>query len=1551
MSDIKKRKTYSSVNVDYKLIDQLNKVLETNDTQNLIQFIEYGNLGKILPIWSYYSSSNNHKEFVEITNKLNNILFMINESKDLFLSQRQIIIDTSKDILINYLKIIYRALSSLKPSSTNPTIRLLNHLVSYDYVICMEFMNQFDLSLPVLPKLLIPTKIEIENEINDNYSIRSNFLKFWINLCSNLNYINRLDLLLNFKITRNIWKYIEYDTLSTLENLIQFLNNRVLDEINFKKAQKCKILNDNFMFKVQTLLTKIKEPFFMEFMIKLTTDYKNGIVFPNDEIWFENSNIGVEIDINNKTFKIANKLIYTLLTSLKPTNSNKEIQFITKIIGSCQELIPPYMNYLVQHGGGYNDPSLTSWWISHVLLYSNILQLQLPKFDINLEFTKFDPKLITESIVFAPLSKNVLVAGLNSDKGLIVQLTLQLIMYILIKLENILQIVNIRQELLYTVFNLLPELSSYVQLLSKHNSSKLIKLTALTIINKYESLKPNSTNQISLQKLISNGVSNIVSKTEINQYDLSILDIYMNLQNQDFKWWNKLNNSNSFFTTLIKLSSNSNLSKNYIIKIYNLINKLSQDKMLFNENLLITPILSLIYSINSSSMSTKFWNMIDETISRCIRTPYKYLDISHLKYNDLSIFIITLLEQFKFIEQNDENLEWLGRFFKFLIIFGNNEKDLRNLFQNINLDSTNISSNLDDNSILEIAFNYENKELNLSKLLKDKIITSNTEFLSILYLLNQTNSLNDIIFPIIYNYLINSDARVQNYFASKLVWENIIFDVSKREYYNEILQNLSNVDTDSLAEFVCENLKNGSAEYHEFLWTLKDEQVQSLSNVEDDAILSEFVKRKLSVNFDQFYCALSNDKLASQIIDSNLISLSEDQLNQILNEIVSNKDFRILPNLINKYFNIANKLLDKNIEDDELNILLASSIIQQNLELPTNFLNSVISIIEKQLHENIVSNWNQILVILSLQENKHIEQVLKLIEFKQTLNPIFIDYISKIPQEKELIIWLHKSILYITKSFAELKVFSTNFDEFLKNFGDYLLNSKIWDLIPSNVLNTQIEVILNSNFINNDDSIYLKYLIKILVIAPKRKIEFQKLFQISLISLKSLNDIPTSKNQIQKRYFESFILYILFNFDHSKLSNLNNMEILLEKYQGLNNIDDQLISQILKIMESKISISWIKKVSNWEFSELKPNNELFEMDKLILKKNNEFIVTLNKYIIENSFNIKEFSLPKLNQGLELWEQIESLEYHQESFELTYNYEFLIMIILNNEEILKFKKLEDGSIASVFNIKNLIDTGILQFIISNISNNQYQQITNIILNKILVSLDDELNQFFKDKNIFKIYLSTICFTLQQDYKISNLIWFIYSQFIPILSNPGHFLYEKTCRYILSHPKLNKIEIPLYNSIFKAIDTEFYYRELIWLIENITEGINSKENLNLLNSYFIESILNLLNSKFINIKLKSSILKFIYKLQSIDHGSDLLITRFGILCDLSLLSNEFVVKDDAKDKDKEDTIFNNQLKLNFNEIISRFGVSNSKRIENWSNGDFKDNLKRLHSYISN
>ncbi|CAK9435569.1 uncharacterized protein LODBEIA_P02960 [Lodderomyces beijingensis] len=1647
MSEPKRRKVYSSpsVNVDHHVIEELDNVLASleDTTPKLSLFIERGYLGKLLPIWSFYSATSNHKEFVSITNKINAILYKLNELKGdiLFSAQnRQILLDAYKDILINYSKVIYRALSSLKPSSTNPTIRLLENLVNYDAAIAVEFLNNFDLTLPVLPKLVTPSKIEIDSgEINDAYSIRSNFVKFWISLCSSVSHVHRLDLLTNHsKIVRNIWKYLQYDTAPSIQRLIEFLDQKVLDESHFKKSQKCKILNDNFMFKVHDLFNRIKEPYFIKFMDKLTTDTKNGLIFINDEFWNKHSDVGVVIAINNKNFKVANKLLYTLLTTLKPTDSNQQLQFIVRVLSSCQELIAPYMNYLVQHGGGYHSPSLTSWWITYTLLYTNVLQIPnpVPSIDSNVELVgDLDAGLIAESIAFAPLSKSALTAGLQPQKKLIVQLTLQLILYMLTRLENVSSkvAVAVRQNLIDAVTVQLPDISIVMQVLSNNEVSQVTRLTALKVANKYECLTPSSTSKSSLQKLVSTGVSSIIEKQSqsLTSLDLILLDLYMQLQNQDFKWWNKINDQNSFFTSLLKVvaSSSKISSTSLVAKIYNLLNKLSEDKMLFNEKLLVTPLMALIRSIDvndgrdgdgGARMGPEYWNMLDETVARCVRTPYKYLDLSHAEYNDTSIFVVSLVEQFGFMVKNNVNVDtdfyfdWLYRFLRYLMIFGGSEQALSSLAKQAKegfLDIMNpplLHNTLDakEISIPEIVYSFPVKDLirKPSILEKKKMLLSNPDYVATLTLarlvvehsqpVQPAQQLLTAIFNKVWSYLTSSDiASTIYYFASDVVWRPLFASDNENgalalQLYNGILENFPEAVNKEFRNYIKAGLQNGEKKFIAFVWTVDDTDLSTLLDQSTGdmfiALASHAIHKRVQLTFEQVEKLMKStdaqrDGLISNAFEQCLVSFSDRaQMKYIFDKIIRNPaDYFLIPFLIKKIGNEVDNLLQGQVlpANDNLRFLIASSMMNQNIPVPSDILDRCMTTIMNKLTKGEVesSQWKPIITILasSAAAEEHVSRVLQLIDFKHTTTNEFIELISKLNPTVagELGIWLQKCMFYVTKKIAESDSLSENFEKFITKIGDYILKHNMWSFAPANILNTQLEVILSSKWAKK--SVYLQYVVKLILSAPKNKIDFQKSFQIAVTSLSVFDELPSEDNK-QARFYAAAIVFFLFNFDHSKMSNLSNLDVVLQKFQGLNRAEDVLLKFILQKMEAKSATSWITRVAEWEFSGQVNEDEkgLTKAEKLITKNNNngQITVNLNKEIIANTLSSKRFANPDFHSGktraaAETWRQVQDYESENSLIAIdrpAYDHEFLLMVILNNEELLKLEKeeKEDSSVTHsyTFNLKNLVDSGLLEFIIANLADKDTLGISKVILNKVLMSIDNgKINNSYKDKNVFKVFLSSILFTLASQHDqvlktqklvIGPMIWYLYSQLVPILANPGHFLYEKTFRFVLSHPKLSSWDIPLWNAIVSPQPdaSQWYFRELTWIIENIAQGLSTTSDLSILKQKQIETILNLLNSKYLNMKLKTAILKFVYKIQEIDQGSDLLVTRFGLLTDLALTTEE------TKHSESEtDVLFNRQLKNNVDSILCRLeiGVGSSERVVNWTGGVLKKELQKVHA----
>jgi len=1716
MSKNQGRVPYSS-NVDTALLELLTSIITSENHVQLLQIIDNGSLSKVLTAWSYFASTNNHSQFIDLSSKLSKATYTINlithnevqEPAALalqlqYLAAKPKIIAFYTDIINNHLKVVYRALNNVKPSLTIPTLRILTNLVKFDLSPSLTslFYNSFDFTLAILPKLLVPSKHDLEDpKLRSHMSIRYNFINFWIALNSKVAHYLRKDLLVNnYKIMNTLWKYInDFDSETTISSIIDFIESSILNEPQFKKSSKCRILNENFMYKVQPIFNRLgNDEFatkFILFMNTLVSDSKHGLVFPNDKLWQTNSQSGVPVQINNKTYRINNKLIYTLLTTLKPWESHTQLQFAVTTLQFNPELIPPYMSWMIQHGGGYHDPSLTSWWIGHTLLYTHILQLPNPVSMNHTDFISqdisYDVSLVAESISLPPITKSALTKGLETNKPILTQFTLQLIMFTLKKLTTTLQSGAIakRQELIESVFNNLPDISAYVQVFAndstKNPDHKLIKVSLINIINQYEILypkhSPTSSSSSMLTKFTNSGINDIInSKLDTSSgFELTLLDNYLSIQSHqeqatDLKWWNKSPSGNSLFTSLVKLSANENINDSFTFKIVNLLETLTSAKLLFNKNLIVSPILALIYSFDSSSSdSTLVWNLLDEAVARAIRTPYKYLDLSHQHYNDTSLFVVVLFEQINFAlaKQSDITvpLSWLFKFAKYLIVVGEPKESIIQLF-NEYLKDPKVKESIEKNNLFEVLefnssdstkdtflsyiINTSNREMasNISSLEK-KPVLSNIDMAALLYRLSliisdsSIKKPEDLLIEMVSklgNYLLSilpNDEHALKFVLSSKFWSTFLFSLTDipspskllvGSLFEEVLQQLPSEIFDSkyiqfneLNKFINgvfqSDIKVGQEVqlfYTKFAWLLTNDQVKQLLN-EKFAHNEYFyirvsqiaLERLIKIPSETFNTLLSFSKqetkaILSSLIEADLVTFDEVTILDEISRILETKSNHFL---LKSFITSSNTNRDKIITflvekasalDDEYLLCYIGYSITLNLKegkinsedpILDQFFQRISKLALKFLSQPDFEShieWNQILAVLTISlsyisaEEKAtiIEQVFNYIESKGIKSSFvsefsqFINHyiVTSEDLNQNIKSWIHKSMLYITKKFAESSTLSKNFDNFLDGIQQIAiklpqLNLSIWKLVPISIINTQLEVLLNhSQWISNAN--YLTYSNIVIITGLKNIVPFEKLIQIFINNDQNiLNQLPTLATS-KARYLSALTLSNLFNFDPSKNSTTILMEKIILLYLGSVRSEDILLKSILIKIESHTSASWVAKVSNWEFTEEMTNNEieLVGEDRLILKDKSNFIISLSKQFIKNSiksgYDAKLFEVPQFTTSDTkvniVWPKIEDfyetnkILVNQEYQSTIYDSEFLTMLIINNDELVKYdqKDEKDPSISKAkFDLQKLIESNLLQLIVVNLANpiKNVRDISQVLVAGILNSIDDVEN--FKDKNIYKVYLSNILHTLRTSDDIPSIVWHIYSSFIPILSNPGHFLYEKSFRYVLSNPTIKNNDIPLYTNIILSMTSdsqsendESYYRQVAWLLENIIDGTSTIKDLDILKFKGIfEWVLNLSNSPFVTMKVKSLILKLLYIVQSIDQGSDMLITRFGVLTSLEQLLNRIDLG--------KGNVFDEQLKLNLDQVVIRFGLSvgGTKRIRDWCGDDLGGYIKRIHT----
>lgn len=1679
----KKRVYQSSSNVDTLLLEKFSNLiaLEQNDSKilQLHTFIASNggsSLSKLLHNWSYYATSNDHSSFIDLSVKLSKFTHLVNlgtshaSLSPSFLEIKPIVISFYKDLLTNHAKVVYRALNNNRGPLTNPVLRILNNLVSYHSgCLVEEFVNNFDFNLSVLPKLLVPAGLasgtssssstvasdKTNDSSKDHLSIRYNFLKFWFTLLSNASHFLRKDLLVNnSKIMNNVWKFMaESDSLQTLIMIIDFVDRTVLSESTFKKATKCKILSENFMFKVQQIFNRfdghqVEEQRLVEFMNKIVSDTKNGLTFVNEKPWNNLSETGSNntsgsLSINNKNFRLNNKLLYTLLTSLKPWEHTIQLNLVNTILEANVELVPPYMNWIVQSSGGYHDPALSSWWIGHTLLYNNILQLPIPEVS---NANELDVKLISENIALAPLSKGALIKGINSENLLIKQFVCQIMV---LQLEKVYKIVDKlssqRQEFVESIFMELPEeaviLAAYKEVTEK-KLPDLLKLTLVMILSKYEQLQnttiaQTTTSSSGLLKYVNGEINTTITSENLSGLDLVMLDSFLAItsqqggDDQDFKWWNKTNSGHSFFTSLIKLSI-KNLNESLIYKNFTILTELTSQSLIFNKDLIVSPIFAIIQAFKDLDGESTIFKLLDETISRAIRTPYKYLDLSHSKYNDLSLFVIVLLEQFKFVFKTESSeLEyacaWLFEFLKYLVVIGEPKDSIIELvnqyltgeqeipkFKEI-VNKKNLMETFefkegaeDDLTFLEFMISCKYTEpLN-------KIPVNKFDITGLLFRLKQTSD-EDLIFDLMMkmgNYLLSSipgDVNMAKFIQSKSFFEDLIvkdendFTNTKiliSEIISEIFQQLpinfrSNNEDFNRHIYKLFTLpitsEKDQVTISKFIWVLSDKQVLELiESTSSVALLTRLcelaVDRSLKISQQVFsqIVAGSSPSILIKIIESNQITFTEESLKSQIDEILALPSSEyLLSAFITTHSDIISYLVEKSdsITDESLLCSIGCAIAternQSTIDL-SPFFKRILNFVLRDFDSAFAgASWIQTLIIFAKSL-----QLGNLGDISEEIVSKVIDHVKESPRDGflaefadfaySLILsssscsldieeWLHKSVLYITKKLAISKVISKKFQAFIESMDKLIqllptFNNSIWKITPIAILNTQVEVILGHKLWCKQHAFILHYVNSVVTSGLKNIVQSEKLLQIFINneSMILAKDLP-SETLFDQRYQSALIISNLYNIDQQRNSTPTVLTKVLLFYLGSIRIDDLILKEILIKIEAKLSSSWVSQVQNWELTEELTNDEIDIVggeDRLITQEKSGLVVTLNKNFIRNTNE-------KISFAVDIEDPSKNKEFVPQNYGQTiYDSEFLMMLLINNEEMIKFEKDKPQP---VIDVKKLIESNLLQFIVTELSNARVSRILRVILQGILKTLNDS-EYVFKDKNIYKVFVSNILNTFrQQDGESDNIphiIWYLHGAMVPILSNPGHFLYERTFRYVLSHPKIKATHLPMYSSITMALSSDAelegedsHFKQVGWLLSSLWYGVNDTKDLNILKfSGAIEWCLNLLNSPFISFRIRFLIFKILYKVQQINEGSDLLITRFGILTSL---------EQQAQTVEKVGTILSlkiftadlieEHVSVNIDELSLRLGISvgSNKRIREWTGDDMKGFVKRIHS----
>lgn len=597
------------------------------------------------------------------------------------------------------MKILYRCLYIGRPALANPVIDLLTSLTRFHRgLLTDDLFSAFDLSIVAIPKLLA-LKEDVKVKEEQRKEIRNNFIRFYLSFISNSSVIVRRDLIAQKKVISSWFKYLTYDNADTIKLMIDTLTKRVLKEPSYLRATKINLFNDWSISFIAKLLGRTDTPtgetenlgtIVYNFLIFLTSDMTYGIRFPSNEWLFSETNEA------NSDIRLNNRILLSVIKTLKPWEHVQRQDLVLSILSHCPELVMPYLkeDYALSL-----DPKLSVFWISNVLFFSRFVQTPLPSEIVdNTSFQAPKVENIIEHIIPSPLSKLALTKTLLHTNALVKFNGYQIIVFAFNKLEAVIALykekgwIDAYYQLIEEVLNRIPDLQTFTNSansIENMESNRLLKTIMIKAIASYAKVLPEIfvKSKFSLPKSL--GTS--LEKTQLDGLELvdlrNVLEVQAKLGGIS-KWWNKLPQlSYSLFTSLLRLCALLN-DKLFTDQITNLIEYLSKPTMLFRSTSLISPVSVLIHALQTSIpyMSTeeqnKVWKLFDESVSRCLRSPYKYLDkLSSFqiktasKHVSVSPFLAIIIEQWKYVDKTTDYSKvelWFKKYLRDSIISGEN---------------------------------------------------------------------------------------------------------------------------------------------------------------------------------------------------------------------------------------------------------------------------------------------------------------------------------------------------------------------------------------------------------------------------------------------------------------------------------------------------------------------------------------------------------------------------------------------------------------------------------------------------------------------------------------------------------------------------------------------------------------------------------------------------------------------------------------------------------------------------------------------------------------
>lgn len=340
----------------------------------------------------------------------------------------------------------------------------------------------------------------------------------------------------------------------------------------------------------------------------------------------------------------------------------------------------------------------------------------------------------------------------------------------------------------------------------------------------------------------------------------------------------------------------------------------------------------------------------------------------------------------------------------------------------------------------------------------------------------------------------------------------------------------------------------------------------------------------------------------------------------------------------------------------------------------------------------------------------------------------------------------------------------------------------------------------------------------ILVFTGKDSVEYTKHFQLLLS-----RELPKDNDLV------ALLLWRLYMGNPKAHSTDTIQESILLLCSGRNTPYDSILLDIIKKVEGQRNVSWTSNVFTWAFRAPSSGSSIdeYELTPLFTSTKEGIEMTLDVQTIRNSvrsYNPEAvFELPDTNNITQMTvaKSLEAIDEYKKVFigrNNCYNMEFLLMSMINIPDIFR----DNGSI----DLKLFVETWGLSFVICCLSS-RYSDIAQAIINAVI----NDSESTYKERESVRLLLGRLKYSLMvNDQPIPTCFCIIMAMLLPVATNPGHFMFTRTIKFLLSAPELNYHYLPMFKNISET--TEEASKQISWYVDLLTCSLSTRADVMLM-----------------------------------------------------------------------------------------------------------------------